>query len=593
MKYVLISGGVVSGLGKGITASSIGLLLKESGLNVTAIKIDPYLNIDAGTMSPYEHGEVYVLDDGGEADLDLGNYERFLNVNLTRDHNITSGKVFQRVTTAERRGDYLGKTVQIVPHLTDCIQEWISRVSIIPVNETNEVPDVCVIELGGTVGDIESSFFLEALRQFKFKVGQDNFCHVHVSLITIVGAVGEQKTKPTQHSCQTLRSAGFLPDILVCRCSEPVIRSVREKLALFSMVPFNRVLSIHDVNNVYEVPSLLLRQNVVSLVLNQIHSTAMPVESIPHWDLLATKVQRLTKRVKIAMVGKYTGLTDSYLSVIKALQAASLHCDRKLEIVWIASTDLQKSTESEKRKAAWEKLKEVDGVLIPGGFGDRGVEGKVLAAKFCRENKVPYLGICLGMQVAVIEYARHVCKWKKANSTEFDADTKHPVVIFMPEIDQHVKGGNMRLGSRCTKVKEGSLSHLLYGKLDVLERHRHRYEVNPQVIDDMTKAGLIFSGQDEVGNRMETIELPPTVHPFYYGTQFHPEFKSRPLQISPPFRGLIEASCGLLQRDRLPGSPTFSALSQESLPGNTRKRRISDLDLQTSKKAKLADGTEE
>jgi len=348
------------------------------------------------------------------------------------------------------------------------------------------------------------------------------------------------------------------------------------------MVPYNRVVSIHDVNNVYEVPSLLLRQNVISQVLNQIHSTAMPVDSIPHWDMLATKVQRLTEVVNIAMVGKYTGLTDSYLSVIKALQAAALHSDRKLQIVWIASTDLQPDAESSKRKEAWDKLKSVDGVLIPGGFGDRGVEGKVLAAKFCRENKVPYLGICLGMQVAVIEYARSVLKWKKANSTEFDSETKHPVVIFMPEIDQHVKGGNMRLGSRMSKLKSGSLSHLLYGKVEILERHRHRYEVNPQVVDEMTKTGLIFSGQDEVGNRMETIELPPSVHPFYYGCQFHPEFKSRPLHVSPPFRGLIEASCGILERDQLPGSPLMS--SQDSL--SSRKRRLSELDLQTSKKQK-------
>merc|ERR1740123_280200 len=397
-------------------------------------------------MSPYEHGEVYVLDDGGEADLDLGNYERFLNVNLTRDHNITSGKVFQRVTQAERRGDYLGKTVQIVPHLTDCIQDWIQRVSVIPVNETNDVPDVCVIELGGTVGDIESSFFLEALRQFKFKVGQDNFCHVHVSLITIVGAVGEQKSKPTQHSLQTLRASGFVPDIVVCRCSEEVNRSTREKISLFSMVPFSRVLSIHDVNNVYEVPSLLLRQNVVSQVMNMLHCQAMPCNTIPAWDDLAHKVNRLTETVKIAMVGKYTGLTDSYLSVIKALQAAALHCDRKLEIVWVASGDLEPSStlednaKKEEREEAWKKIRGVDGVLIPGGFGDRGVEGKVLAAKYCRENKVPFLGICLGMQVAVMEYARSVLGWKGANSTEFDKETKHPVVIFMPEIDQHNMG---------------------------------------------------------------------------------------------------------------------------------------------------------
>jgi len=580
MKYVLISGGVVSGLGKGITASSIGLLLKESGLRVTAIKIDPYMNIDAGTMSPYEHGEVYVLDDGGEVDLDLGNYERFLNITLTRDHNITSGKAFQRVIESERKGDYLGKTVQIVPHLTDAIQDWISKVAHISVDGSNQPPDVCVIELGGTVGDIESSFFLEALRQFKFRVGNDNFCHVHVSLVVVVGAVGEQKSKPTQHSLQVLRAQGFVPDMIVCRCTTEVTRAVREKISMFSMVPYSRVVSIHDVNNIYEVPALLLQQNVVSQVLNHLHCNAIPVRDITRWNHLATKVRTLNQTVKIAMVGKYTGLGDSYLSVTKALKIAALHSDRKLEILWVESSNLEKAADSIEREAAWKSLKSADGILIPGGFGDRGIEGKCLAAQYARENKKPFLGICLGMQIAVIEFGRNVLGWKDANSAEFDSKTKHPVIIFMPEIDQRVKGGNMRLGSRCTKLKTGSLSFLLYGKKVIYERHRHRYEVNPQVIEDFKKKGFIFSGQDEVGNRMETVELPFEAHPFYYGCQFHPEFKSGPHRISPPFRGLVEASCGTLRREQLPGSP--SILSQEkskrkffdSMSGTVKKRRL-------------------
>eukprot|EP00494_Astrolonche_serrata_P024538 UN24797 len=435
--------------------------MKESGLNVTAIKIDPYMNIDAGTMSPYEHGEVYVLDDGGEADLDLGNYERFLNITLTRDHNITSGKVFQRVINSERKGDYLGKTVQIVPHLTNAIQDWISRVASLPVDGTKTNPDVCVIELGGTVGDIESSFFLEALRQFKFRVGRDNFCHVHVSLITVLGNGGEQKSKPTQQSLQLLRAAGFVPDLIVCRCSKPVNRNIREKISISSMVPYNRVISIPDVNNIYEVPSLLLKQNVISQVLNHLHCNAVPVSDISKWNEIAHKINTLKDTVKIAMVGKYTGMLDSYLSVTKALQAAALHCNRKLEIVWIEATSLE---DKEKRAEAFSKLDSVDGILVPGGFGDRGVEGKILAAKYAREKRKPYLGICLGFQVAVMEYARSVLGWKGANSSEFNSNTKHPVVIFMPEIDQHIKGGNMRLGSRATKLKNASLSYLLYGK---------------------------------------------------------------------------------------------------------------------------------
>eukprot|EP01083_Nonionella_stella_P303401 1050249_1 len=401
-KYVVVSGGVVSGLGKGITASSIGLLLRESGLKVTSIKIDPYLNIDAGTMSPYEHGEVYVLDDGGEVDLDLGNYERFMDVTLTRDHNITTGKVYESVIKREREGCYLGKTVQVVPHITDAIQDWISRVSIIPVDGSGQTPDVCIIELGGTVGDIESMVFLEALRQFEFRVGRDNFCHLHVSLIPVVGAVGEQKSKPAQHSVKELRAAGLLPQMIVCRSKEPITRSILEKISLFGMVPPNRVISVHDVQNIYQVPSMLLEQNLPALILSSLRLHKMVPAELPLWDSIACKSLKSLPTVTIGIVGKYTGLADSYLSVTKALRSAAMHADRHCKLVWVEATRLErehKRSDPDQYTEAWKLLSEVDGILCPGGFGDRGTEGKILAAQFARENNVPYLGICLGMQV--------------------------------------------------------------------------------------------------------------------------------------------------------------------------------------------------
>uniref|UniRef100_A0A383WIW8 CTP synthase n=1 Tax=Tetradesmus obliquus TaxID=3088 RepID=A0A383WIW8_TETOB len=551
MKYVLVTGGVVSGLGKGVTASSIGVLLKNCGLRVTSIKIDPYLNIDAGTMSPFEHGEVFVLDDGGEVDLDLGNYERFLDITLTRDNNLTTGKVYQSVLDRERRGDYLGKTVQVVPHITDAIQDWIQRVAHIPVDGRDGVPDVCVIELGGTVGDIESSPFVEALRQFHFKVGPNNMCIVHVSLVPIIGVVGEQKTKPTQHSVAVLRSLGLHPDLLACRCSEPLDDSVRGKLALFCQVPPENVLTMHDVSNIWRVPLLMQSQDAHKTILRVLGLSGHADKLDMHgWKTqIADRWDSLKDPVKIAMIGKYTALSDAYLSVIKALQHACMAAGMKLQLDWVEAQYLEpeaKETDAAKYETSWQQVRAADGVLVPGGFGNRGVEGKILAAQYAREHKVPYLGICLGMQVAVIEFARNVLGVKDADSTEFNPGTPNPAVVFMPEISTKHMGGTMRLGGRRTVLQSIScLTAKLYQKEQYIdERHRHRYEVNPEMVPQLEAAGLMFVGKDETGERMEVVELQenPSGHPFYAAAQFHPEFKSRPGRASPLFLGFILAS---------------------------------------------------
>ncbi|XP_056170647.1 uncharacterized protein LOC115673653 isoform X3 [Syzygium oleosum] len=454
MKYVLVTGGVVSGLGKGVTASSIGVVLKACGLRVTSIKIDPYLNTDAGTMSPFEHGEVFVLDDGGEVDLDLGNYERFLDITLTKDNNITTGKIYQSVLEKERRGDYLGKTVQVVPHVTDAIKDWIQSVSAIPVDGKEGPADVCVIELGGTVGDIESMPFIEALRQLSFSVGPDNFCLIHVSLIPVLGVVGEQKTKPTQHSVRELRALGLTPHLLACRSAQPLLENTKEKLSQFCHVPIGNILNIHDVPNIWHVPLLLRNQNAHISILNQLGlvSIASP-PNLEDWTRRAENFDNLTNSVRIALVGKYVGLTDSYLSVVKALLHACIACSLKPAIDWIAASDLEEDSAKstpQAHAAAWETLKNASCVIVPGGFGDRGVTGMILAAKYARENNVPYLGICLGMQISVIEFARSVLGLDTANSTEFDAETPNPVVMFMPEGSRTHMGSTMRLGSRRT-----------------------------------------------------------------------------------------------------------------------------------------------
>lgn len=545
----------MSGLGKGVTISSLGRMLRGCGLTVTSIKIDPYLNVDAGTMSPFEHGEVFVLGDGGESDLDLGNYERFLDIQLTSEHNITTGKIYREVISRERRGDYLGKTVQVVPHITNEIQDWIERVAQVPVDESGKVADVCLIEVGGTVGDIESSVFFEALRQFQFRVGNDNFCLMFVSLVPILS--NEQKTKPTQHGVKSLMSLGLSPKVIFCRCPLPLEKACKDKISAFCHVAAGNVISVHDVNNVYHVPLLLMQQGLHHIIASELKlSDRMQLENpdMKSWSDMAHSVDNFTESVKIALIGKYNGLQDAYLSIIKSLRHASIACEKKLDLVWVEASELENS-DNENYAANWDKIKSADGVIVPGGFGTRGFNGKCLAAEYCRKNKKPYLGICLGFQAMVVEYARNILGWEDANSAEFDENTSHPVVIFMPEIDKETMGGNMRLGARNTKFThkhdDGSTptAQMMYdGASVVSERHRHRYEVNPEFVDTIHDAGLKFVGRDETGERMEVAELPRSEHPYFVGCQYHPEFKSRPLKPSPPFYGLLLASTGKLDK---------------------------------------------
>ncbi|VFQ61195.1 unnamed protein product [Cuscuta campestris] len=501
-------------------------------------------------MSPYEHGEVYVLDDGGEVDLDLGNYERFLDIQLTRDNNITTGKIYQSVIEKERRGDYLGKTVQVVPHITDAIQEWIERAASIPVDGNDSPADVCVIELGGTIGDIESMPFIEALGQFSYRVGAGNFCLIHVSLVPVLNVVGEQKTKPTQHSVRGLRNLGLTPNILACRSTLKLDENVKDKISQFCHVPVENVLTLYDVSNIWHVPLLLKDQKAHEAILRALNLNGVVKEpSLGEWTLRAELCDKLYDLVKVAIVGKYAGLSDSYLSIMKALLHASVACHRKLCVDWVPAGDLEDITAEENPEnyeKAWELLKGAHAVLVPGGFGGRGVEGKILAAKYARQNRIPYLGVCLGMQIAVIEFARSVLGLEDANSTEFDPNTPHPCVVFMPEGSKTHMGGTMRLGSRRTYFHRwDSVSTKLYGNRRFIdERHRHRYEVNPEMVAQFEDAGFHFTGKDESGNRMGIVELPN--HPYFIGAQFHPEFKSRPGKPSPLFLGLIAAAVGQL-----------------------------------------------
>lgn len=562
MKYVVVSGGVISGIGKGVLASSTGLLLKTLGLKVTSIKIDPYMNIDAGTMSPLEHGEVFVLNDGGESDLDLGNYERYLNVTLTKDHNITTGKIYSHVIERERKGDYLGKTVQVVPHVTNAIQDWIERVAKIPVDETNEEPDVCIIELGGTVGDIESAPFVEALRQFQFRVGSENFALIHVSLVPVIH--GEQKTKPTQAAIKDLRSLGLTPDVIACRCSDKLETPTIEKISMFCHVGPNQVIAVHDLNSTYHVPLLLLEQKMIDYLSKRLELPSIAIKDefklkgeklLKDWINLCNSYDESFEVVKVALVGKYTHLKDSYISVIKALEHSSMKIKRRLEIIWIEASDLENVNEKDseeiksKNLKAWHSLKSADSILVPGGFGSRGTEGMMLAARFARENKIPYLGVCLGFQVAVIDFVRENLDLPNTNSQEFveSLTDDEAAVVYMPEIDKNKLGGTMRLGLRPTVFKDGYKSNLkkLYGDVsEVHERHRHRYEINPKLIDRIEQVGLKFVGRDESGERMEIFELEN--HPYFVGAQYHPEYLSKVLDPSIPFFGLVCAGAGIL-----------------------------------------------
>mmetsp|Transcript_19208 Transcript_19208/g.24724 ORF Transcript_19208/g.24724 Transcript_19208/m.24724 type:complete len:583 (+) Transcript_19208:124-1872(+) len=569
MKYIIVTGGVVSGLGKGVTISSMGRLLQASGYRVTSIKIDPYLNVDAGTMSPFEHGEVFVLDDGGECDLDLGNYERFLSIQLTSDHNLTTGKIYRKVILAERKGDYLGKTVQVVPHITDCIQDWIEKVAHVPVDGQDEPADICLVEVGGTVGDIESSVFLEALRQFQFRVGTDNFCLCFVSLVPTLSS--EQKTKPTQHGVRDLRSLGLSPSIIFCRSTQVLEQATKQKISSFCHVPVHHVLSVHDVENVYFVPNLLQEQDLHGILTENLKLPPTKPD-LTSWIDMAQSIVTAKDTVTIALIGKYIGLQDSYLSVIKALRHAGVACHVKLELEWVEASLLEEDAPTdasekqkqdgaaptkEEKEEAWKKLEAADGVVIPGGFGQRGWAGKMKAANYCRLQNKPCLGICLGFQAMIVEYCRNIVGWEGADSTEFVEDTPHPTIIFMPEIDKTTMGGTMRLGARITKFTHSigenendvpaslSKTQIMYGgETNISERHRHRYEVNPEKVNAIHDAGLKLIGRDETGERMEIAELPN--HKYYVGCQFHPEFQSRPLKPSPPFHGLILAATGKL-----------------------------------------------
>lgn len=526
-KYIFVTGGVVSSLGKGITAASLGRLLKNRGLKVSIQKFDPYINIDPGTMSPYQHGEVFVTDDGAETDLDLGHYERFIDESLSKNSNVTSGKIYWSVISKERKGDYLGGTVQVIPHITNEIKQRVYRVA----KESNV--DVVITEIGGTVGDIESLPFLEAIRQIKYEVGRENVCFIHVTLVPYLGKAGELKTKPTQHSVKELRSIGIQPDIIVCRTEKPLSKELKDKIGLFCNVDGNSVIQNVDAENIYQVPLHLEEEGLDAIAVKKLGLVCSD-GNMDEWRSLVSKIMNLKKAVKIALVGKYVELHDAYLSVVEALKHGGFANDCDVEIVWVNACDVDENNIND-------VLKDVDGILVPGGFGDRGIEGKITTAKYARENEVPFFGICLGMQCAVIEYARNVLGLKDAHSSEFVADTQYPVIDLMPEqrdIDE--KGGTMRLGLYPCKLKDDSLAYDCYKDELVYERHRHRYEFNNQFREKLTSAGMILSGLSPDDRLVEIVELQG--QPWFIGVQFHPEFKSRPTRSHPLFRDFIRAS---------------------------------------------------
>ncbi len=525
MKYIVVTGGVLSGLGKGITTSSIGLLLKARGLKVTAIKIDPYLNVDAGTMNPFQHGEVYVLDDGGEVDQDLGNYERFLDVQLTRDHNITTGKAYQAVIDRERRGDYLGKTVQIIPHVTDQIKETIKGVA------DRSGSEVCLVEVGGTVGDIESQPFLEAVRQLGIEVGRDNCIFIHTTLVPIVGPVGEPKTKPTQHSVRDLRAAGLQPTAVVARAKTELDEDTKAKISLFCDVPPEGVISAPDADTIYDIPLIFEAQGMADFVLRRLalHPAA---HDLAEWKEYLDRLKNPEHEVEVAVVGKYTHLLDAYISHIEAFHHAGAKARARVKLRWVEATNIEKRGPG--------VLQGVDAILVPGGFGDRGIEGKIQAVEYARKEQIPFQGVCLGFQLATVEVARHLVGLEGANSSEFNPKTEYPVVDLLPEQrGVKEKGGTMRLGAHEIGLKPGSRTAELYASTTISERHRHRYEINPRFIEKLEAAGLKYVGQSDNGRRMEVLELQG--HPYFIASQFHPELKSRPLRPSPIHYGLVRA----------------------------------------------------
>ncbi|MCY4754995.1 CTP synthase [Pelomonas aquatica] len=534
-KYVFVTGGVVSSLGKGIASASLAAILESRGLKVTLIKLDPYINVDPGTMSPFQHGEVFVTDDGAETDLDLGHYERFITTRMKKANNFTTGQIYKTVLEKERRGDYLGKTVQVIPHITNEIQEYIKRGA--------EGVDVAIVEIGGTVGDIESLPFLEAVRQMSLRAGPTNTAFVHLTYVPWIAAAGELKTKPTQHTVQKLREIGIQPDALLCRADRRIPDDEREKISLFTNVPEYGVISMWDVNTIYKVPRVLHEQGLDQLICTKLQLNTKSTD-LKRWDNLVFEVENPKEQVTIAMCGKYTDLSDSYKSLNEALRHAGIHNHAGVKIEYVDSETLTPETVGE--------LGKFDAILVPGGFGKRGVEGKILAAQYAREHKLPYLGICLGMQVATIEYARHMAGLANANSTEFDPATPHPVIALIDEwqdADGSIQkrdassdlGGTMRLGAQSSDVKSGTLAHNIYGDV-VNERHRHRYEANEHYLDRLTQAGLVISAITQREKLTEMVELPREVHPWFVGVQFHPEFKSTPWGGHPLFTAFIKAA---------------------------------------------------
>jgi CTP synthase len=537
-KFVFVTGGVVSSLGKGIASASLAAILESRGLKVTLIKLDPYLNVDPGTMSPFQHGEVYVTDDGAETDLDLGHYERFVTTRMRRSNNFTTGQIYKSVLEKERRGDYLGKTVQVIPHVTNEIQEFVRRGAGV-----DEKMDGAIVEIGGTVGDIESLPFLEAVRQMSLRMGPTNCAFLHLTLVPWIAAAGELKTKPTQHSVQKLREIGIMPDALLCRADRPIPDDERAKISLFANVPEFGVISVWDADTIYKVPRMLHSQGLDELICAKLHLHTKPA-NLTRWDNLVHEVEHPQHEVTIAMCGKYVDLSDSYKSLNEALRHAGIHNHARVKIEYVDSEDLTPANVG--------NLGRYDAILVPGGFGKRGVEGKILAAQFAREHRVPYLGICLGMQVATIEYARHKAGLPGANSTEFDPETPNPVIALIEEwedaegqIQKRTAdsdlGGTMRLGAQSSDVKPGTLAHEIYGNV-LTERHRHRYEANVHYLDRLADAGLVISALTQRERLTEVVELPKSVHPWFIGVQFHPEFKSTPWGGHPLFKSFIHAA---------------------------------------------------
>ena len=526
-KYIFVTGGVVSGVGKGITVAAIGRLLKAREVSVSVQKLDPYINVDPGTMNPYQHGEVFVTDDGAETDQDLGHYERFIDENLTRASNVTTGQIYSSVIAKERRGDYLGGTIQVIPHITNEIKERITRLS------RTQNPQVLIVEVGGTVGDIESLPFLEAIRQMRKEVGRDNVIYIHVTLLPFVGSTGELKTKPIQHSVKELRSIGIQPDVIVCRSDYPVTRDLKEKIALFTDVDEEAVIPLETARTIYEVPLVLEEVGLGSLITRALDLPAAPAD-LDSWRALVDAITHPKDEVTIGLVGKYVSLPDAYLSVSEALQHAALYHNRRLDLRWIDSGDLEET-------ARTTLLEGLDGIVVPGGFGHRGVEGKVRAARYARESGIPYLGLCLGMQAAVIELARHVLHSSSPNSTEFNQYTEYPVIDLMhTQRDVSEKGGTMRLGVWPCRLLPGSRAFEAYGQPVIYERHRHRYEFNNEYRELLVSNGLVLSGLSPDNLLVEIVELED--HPWFVGTQFHPEFKSRPDRPHPLFRNFIGAA---------------------------------------------------